>query len=84
MRMAVDGALSVCRTRDGGKSWERLSRGLPQEHAHDIVLRHALDQRGDALAFGSTTGNVYLSRDRGESWISLGHHFPPVYAVRFL
>jgi hypothetical protein len=83
-RMAVGGALCVCRTTDGGKSWQTLTRGLPQERTYDIVLRHALDQQGDALAFGSTTGNVFLSVDRGESWTELGHNFPPVYAVRFL
>ena len=36
---------------------------LPQEHAYDIVFRHALDvdDRGERLAFGSTTGSVWIS-----------------------
>ena len=37
----------------------------------------------DDVAFGSTTGNVYVSDDRGDSWRELGHNFPPVYCVRF-
>jgi len=82
-RQAIDGALRVMRTEDGGKSWIDLRRGLPDERAYDVVLRHALDQRGDDLAFGSTTGNVYWSDDRGDSWKELGHNFPPVYSVRF-
>lgn len=82
-RMAVDGGLFVARTQDGGKSWECLREGLPQEHAYDVVYRHALDASGDRLCFGSTTGNVYLSEDRGESWRSLGTNFPPVHSVRF-
>ena len=50
---------------------------------HDIVLRHGLDVAGDSLCFGSSTGNVYLSEDRGETWQCLGNNFPPVYSVRF-
>ncbi|MBK8972761.1 MAG: hypothetical protein IPM37_16030 [Hahellaceae bacterium] len=82
-RMAIGGGLFVARTSDGGKSWQKLSRGLPQQHAYDIVYRHALDAADDCVCFGSTTGNVYLSEDRGETWHCLGNHFPPVYSVRF-
>ena len=82
-RMAVDGGLFVARTQDGGKSWECLREGLPQEHVYDIVYRHALDASGDRLCFGSTTGNVYVSEDRGESWRCVASNFPPVHSVRF-
>lgn len=82
-RMAIGGGLCVARTDDGGQSWSVLRKGLPQEHAYDIVLRHGLDAQGDRVCFGSTTGNVYLSEDCGESWNCLGSHFPPVYSVRF-
>ena len=82
-RMAIGEGLFVARTTDGGVSWQRLRHGLPQENAYDIVLRHGLDVSGDSVCFGSTTGNVYLSEDRGETWSCLGNHFPPVYSVRF-
>lgn len=82
-RMAIDGGLAVARTTDGGRSWQSLRNGLPQADAYDIVLRHALDIAGDTLCFGTSTGNVYLSDDRGESWHCLGNNFPPVYSVRF-
>ncbi len=82
-RVTVDGSLFVARTRDGGESWERLREGLPQENAYDVVYRHALDIDGELLAFGSTTGNVYVSEDRGESWHAAAHNLPPVYSVRF-
>lgn len=83
MRLATDRALCVCRTTDGGKSWQALRKGLPQEHAYDIVYRHALDYCHNTLAFGSTTGNAYTSDDRGETWTTLGTSLPPIYAVRF-
>lgn len=82
-RMTIDGGLFVARTEDGGKSWEPLREGLPQEHAYDVVLRHSLDQDDGRLAFGSTTGNLYVSEDRGESWQAVAHNLPPIYSVRF-
>jgi hypothetical protein len=44
-RYPVDGKLVVTRTRDGGKTFDVLSKGLPQSHAYDIVFRHALGWR---------------------------------------
>ncbi|HKX46374.1 MAG TPA: hypothetical protein VJP77_06700 [Planctomycetota bacterium] len=82
-RTAIDGALFVARTEDGGESWEAFREGLPQQHAYDVVLRHALGNRGDRLAFGSTTGNLYVSEDRGESWETVAKNLPPIYSVRF-
>lgn len=82
-RMAIDGALFVARTEDGGKSWTQLREGLPQSNAWDVVLRHALGNAGDALAFGSTTGNLYVSEDRGDHWTCVANNLPPIYSVRF-
>lgn len=84
-RIPVDGKLVVLRTRDGGRSFQELRRGLPQEHAYHLVYRHALDidAAGDTLAFGSTTGTLYVSEDQGDSWTCAAQHLPPVYSVRF-
>jgi len=49
-RMSIDGGMFVARTCDGGRSWETFREGLPQQHAYDIVYRHALDARGDRSA----------------------------------
>ena len=82
-RIAVGGGLFAARTQDGGETWEELRTGLPQDNAFDVVYRHALDNSGDVLAFGSTTGNLYVSEDRGDSWEAVAHNLPPVYSVRF-
>jgi hypothetical protein len=84
-RYPVDGRLVVARTRDGGKSFDILRRGLPQHEAYDLVYRHALavDASGDRLAFGSTTGGVWTTLDGGEHWAMLDARLPPVYAVTF-
>ncbi|HVC55297.1 MAG TPA: hypothetical protein VND95_05045 [Stellaceae bacterium] len=84
-RVPVDARVVVARTRDGGASFEVLSRGLPQRHAYDLVLRHALavDESGERLAFGSTTGGLWLSEDGGESWTMPEARLPPIAVVRF-
>jgi hypothetical protein len=84
-RIPVGGQLVVTRTRDGGRTFETLSKGLPQSHAYDVVYRHALalDPAGEALALGSTTGGLWVSEDQGDNWSMVSHTLPPVYAVRF-
>ena len=84
-RIPRDGRLVVNRTRDGGRSFQTLREGLPQQHAYDVVYRHALaiDDTGTRLAFGSTTGNLWVSDDQGDRWINVAHTLPPIYAVRF-
>jgi len=82
-RTAIDGALFVARTEDGGQSWRQLREGLPQELAYDVVYRHAFGNSGDTLAFGSTTGNLYVTENRGDSWRAIANNLPPIYSVRF-
>lgn len=82
-RIAVGGGLFVARTDDGGATWREQRSGLPQNHAYDVIYRHALDISGQRLCFGTTTGNVYISEDGGENWQCIGGNFPPVYSVRF-
>jgi hypothetical protein len=86
IRMPRYGALAVTRTRDGGKSWDILRQGLPQRDAFDLIYRHglAVDDSGERLAMGSTTGALWVSDDCGERWALVNAHLPPIYAVRFV
>ena len=85
-RIPVDQKLVVNRTSDGGKNFETLTSGLPQKNAYDLIYRHALDidADGQCLIMGSTTGNLWISENRGDHWESLSNYLPPVYAVNFL
>lgn len=84
-RVPVDAAVVVARTRDAGASWQVLREGLPQRHAYDIVLRHALavDDTGQRLAFGSSTGSLWISDDAGDHFACVSTHLPPIYGVTF-
>ncbi|CAN5380700.1 exo-alpha-sialidase [soil metagenome] len=85
-RVPVKGQFVVSRTTDGGKTFETITKGLPQQPAYDIVYRHALaiDHTGKTLAMGSTTGGLWTSDDSGDSWSLNEVRLPPVHAVRFI
>ena len=85
VRVAPEEKLRVYRTRNGGRSWEALTRGLPQRHAYDIVLRDALttdslDPAG--VYFGTRNGKLYASKDSGASWRVAIDGLPSITCVR--
>ena len=84
-RVPVDGALVVNRSRDGGKSFETLREGLPQQDCFELVYRHSLvvADDGQSLLMGSTTGGLWASADAGDSWQAVSQHLPPIHALRF-
>ncbi len=84
-RYPADGKLVVTRTRDGGKSFDVLSRGLPAAKSYDLIYRHALciDETGNCLAMGSTTGGVWVTENGGDEWAALPERFPPVAAITY-
>ncbi len=84
LRIPHELALCVCRTEDGGQTWQPLRKGLPQKNCFDIVFRHALDRVGTTLVFGTTTGNVYISDDDGDSWRCISRNLPKIDSVILL
>ena len=85
-RIPVDGKLVVMKTCDGGQTFTATNRGFPDGASYDLVFRHGLDVDtcGERLLMGSTTGNLWLSQDGGDSWRTLNYHLPPIFAVRFI
>ena len=82
-RLSVDGQFAVWRSLDGGKSWQKLTDGLPGR-AYLIVFRQAmaldtLDNPG--VHVGTSTGQIFYSRDAGDSWEILAEFLPPVLSV---
>ena len=84
-RVPVDGKLVVSRTRDGGKTFEVLRNGLPQDNSYDLIYRHSMtiDESGNRLAIGSTTGGLWVTDDQGDHWSAVPMRLPPVHAVKF-
>jgi photosystem II stability/assembly factor-like uncharacterized protein len=83
-RFVPGGKLRVARSRNGGRTWKLLSKGLPQSNAYVLVLREAMtsDDRDPAgIYFGTSTGTVFYSRDAGDAWRILAENLPPIYSV---
>lgn len=78
------GALAVYRTRDQGRTWDKLTKGLPQKNAYVIVLREgmAVDALQPAgLYIGTNTGQLFHSADEGDSWRQASALFPSINSV---
>lgn len=83
-RTSPGGKPAVYATRNGGRTWRRLDAGLPKKQAWWTVKRQAMT--GDAqepvgLYFGTTSGELWQSRDEGRSWRRIAQHLPEIYAV---
>jgi photosystem II stability/assembly factor-like uncharacterized protein len=84
MRTTVAGKLRVYRTKDAGASWHPLTRGLPQEHVYVTVLRDAMcsDTMNPAgIYFGTSSGHLFGSADRGDSWTLIAGFLPRILSV---
>jgi photosystem II stability/assembly factor-like uncharacterized protein len=84
-RCTPDARLRVYRTRDAGRSWKPLTRGLPQKDAWETVLRDGLTTDAAEPAgiyFGTRSGKLFASRSDGGSWECLADGLPPVTCVR--
>ena len=64
----------IYRTRDGGKSWTHVTRGIPDGEGIVNVVRE--DPKTKGLLFAGTEREVYVSFDDGEQWQSLRLNMP--------
>ena len=84
-RCTPEGKLRVYRTKDGGESWDPLTKGLPQEDALETILRDNMDADGNSptgLYFGTRSGKVFGSSNGGDSWTQIKDGLPPVTCVK--
>ena len=84
-RIVPDGALKVWRTRDRGRTWRALTKGLPQKEHYVGVLRDAMTS--DPLTpagvyLGTTGGELFYSKDDGDSWKKLPAQFPRITTLK--
>jgi hypothetical protein len=83
-RTSPRGRPAAYRTSDGGSTWRRLDGGFPRRDAWWTVKRQAM--AADAgkpvgLYVGTTSGELWASRDEGRRFSCIARHLPEIYAV---
>lgn len=72
---SVDGCLSIILTIDGGKTWDKipcskLPRGIEGEGAF-AASNTNIEMHGNQAWIATTTGRIYHTMDRGNTWEAL-------------
>jgi photosystem II stability/assembly factor-like uncharacterized protein len=83
-RTSPQGRPAAYVTRNAGKTWQRQDDGLPAEQAWWTVKRQAMTaDAADPVGvyFGTTSGELWASRDEGQRWSCIARHLPEIYAV---
>ena len=84
MRYVTDAKFRVYRSRNAGADWEPLTNGLPQRNAYLHVMREgmATDSMAECGVYvGTTTGQIFFSRNDGDGWELLIDYLPPINSV---
>ena len=83
-RVSPGGRPAVYRSANGGRTWQRQAVGLPPAQTWWTVKRQAMttdDFQKVGVYFGTTSGEVWASRDEGASWRAVAAHLPHIYAI---
>jgi hypothetical protein len=82
-RTSPGGCPAVYVTRDAGASWQRCDTGLPLR-GWLTVKRQAMcvdDLDPVGVYLGTTSGEIWASRDEGLTWTQIAAHLPEVYSL---
>ena len=63
----------IYRTRDFGKTWTEITKGIPEGGASNVVRE---DQVRKGLLFAGTEGSVYVSFNDGDDWEPIQLNLP--------
>jgi len=83
-RVSPEGKPAAYVTRNAGKTWARQDKGFPRANAWWTVKRQAMTADGHdpiGLYLGTTSGEIWASRNEGGTWTCLARHLPEIYSV---
>lgn len=82
-RIPPDGHFAVWGTDNAGKEWFKLDGGLPEVSYFTILRDGMVADMEDpcGLYFGTTTGQLFASRDQGNHWEKITDGLPPILSV---
>lgn len=82
-RISPNSKFAVWTSDNAGKEWYQLSKGFPKT-AYFTVLRDGMVADGEdscGLYVGTTTGQLYASRNHGNAWEKISDTLPPILSV---
>jgi len=82
-RLPIDGRFLVWASDDAGKHWSPLGSGLPRRSFY-TVYREGMTTDGDdpcGVYVGTSTGQLFGSRNGGRRWELIADALPPIYSV---
>jgi hypothetical protein len=82
-RIPPDGHFAVWASDNGGGEWEKLDTGIPEVSFFTILRDGMVADQEDpcGLYFGTTTGQLFASRDQGNKWERITDGLPPILSV---
>ncbi len=63
----------IYRTHDGGKTWQHITNGIPNNNVINVVRE---DPQRKGLLFAGSENAVFVSFDDGDNWQSLRNNMP--------
>ncbi|MBI3914432.1 MAG: glycosyl hydrolase [Chloroflexi bacterium] len=84
-RVSPGGKPAAFVSRNGGKNWKKQANGFPKSGGWFSVKRQAMNADNHdplGLYLGTTSGEVWTSRDEGARWTRLATSLPEIYSVR--
>ena len=82
-RISLKGRFAVWASDNSGKEWFSLEKGIPEVSYFTILREGMIGDLEDpcGLYVGSTTGQLFASRDQGDNWAKITDGLPPVNSV---
>ena len=83
-RTSPGGVPAAFMTKNGGASWKARGAGFPEAQAWWTVMRQAMTSDAHdpvGLYLGTTSGELWMSRDEGTKWSLVARHLPEIYSV---
>ncbi len=84
-RVSAEGRFRVFCSDDDGDSWQVSGTGWDDSPAFDAVLRNAMATDGEGtIVVGTTGGNLWATRDAGDTWIRADLQLPRILSVEIV
>ncbi len=83
-RVPPKNRFAIWSSDNSGKHWVELNKGLPKPPAYFTVLREGMVADAEdpcGVSVGTTTGQLFYSRNQGKEWSKISDVLPPILSV---